>query len=230
MTVKDQILEYASGCGTFGIEDLLARFGDVCRNTLVCNLSRLVGEGQLVRKSKGRYATRSISSSFDVVIKDQEKAVSGLVSSAMPLVVYCVYNGETLAPLQHHVFHNNATYIEVDRDAVETVFHLCREKGYESYMSPSADMVREYVDLSKSVVIVKPLVTESPLTQKDGLMVPSLEKLLVDVCKDDDFYFLHGAEEAYLLENAKTLYGINESRLRRYAKRRNVDPKNFELQ
>lgn len=90
-------------------------------------------------------------------------------------------------------------------------------------------MTGDYIDLGKPVVIVKPLVTESPLKQNDGIMVPTLEKLLVDLCKDEDFYFLQGVEGNYILENARTLYDINESRLKRYAKRRNIAPKNFEL-
>ena len=91
-------------------------------------------------------------------------------------------------------------------------------------------MTRDYIDLGKPVVIVKPLVTESPLTQNNDIMVPTLEKLLVDLCKDEDFYFLQGVEETYIMENARSLYGINENRLNRYAKRRNLDPKIFEPQ
>ena len=79
-------------------------------------------------------------------------------------------------------------------------------------------------------MIVKSLVTESPLTQKEGFKVPTLEKLLVDMRKDEDYYFVQGVEETYILENARSLYDINESRLKRYAKRRNVDPQNFNLQ
>jgi hypothetical protein len=91
-------------------------------------------------------------------------------------------------------------------------------------------MTRDYIDLGKPVVIVKPMVTESPLTQIGNILVPTLEKLLVDLSIDKDFYFLQGAEETYIMENAKSLYNINESRLRRYAKRRNINPEKFELQ
>ena len=230
MTVAEQIIEYATQHASFGVDDLMSEYGSVNRTTLLCMLSRLVGEGELVRKMRGVYSKCSGSSLFRVVLKEQERAISGLIRKELPLISYCLYNGETLAPLQHHVFQNNATYLEVERDAVETVFHICKDKGFESYKSPTMDMTKDYIDLSKSVVIVKPLVTESPLTQNDGIMVPTLEKLLVDLCKDKDFYFLQGVEENYILENARTLFDINESRLKRYAKRRNIDPRNFELQ
>ena len=230
MTVAEQIIEYAEQHESFGVDEIAAEYHGINRTTLLCMLSRLVRNGELVRKTRGIYAKPTPSSSFHVVLKEQEKAICSLIRKALPLISYCIYNGETLAPLQHHVFQNNATYIEVDRDAVETVFHICKDNGFESYKNPSKEMTRDYIDLSKAVVIVKPLVTESPLTQNDGIMVPTLEKLLVDLCKDEDFYFLQGVEETYIMENARSLYDINESRLKRYAKRRNIDPKNFELQ
>ena len=216
--------------GTFGVDQIASENVDINRSTLLCMLSRLVKDGELVRKKHGVYARYSPSNSFHVVLKEQEKTIHGLIYKALPLISYCLYNGETLVPLQHHLFQNNATYIEVEREAVDTVFHICKDNGYESFKSPTMEMTKDYIDLSKPVVIVKPLVTESPLAQKDGIMVPTLEKLLVDLRKDEDFYFLRGVEETYIMENALSLYGINESRLKRYAKRRNLDLKNFELQ
>lgn len=72
------------------------------------------------------------------------------------------------------------------------------------------------------------MVTESPLAQYDGLMVPTLEKLLVDLRKDPDFFFVQGREEVYMLDNAKSLYEINYTKLKRYAKRRNIKPEEFD--
>ena len=229
MTVSDRIIEYATQHETFGVDEIVSEYADINRTTLLCMLSRLAKEGELVREKKGVYARRSPSNSFHVVLKEQERAIHGLIQKALPLISYCIYNGETLAPLQHHVFQNSATYLEVEREAVETVFHICKSNGYESYKSPTMEMTKDYIDLSKLVVVVKPLVTESPLTQNDGIMVPTLEKLLVDIRKDEDFYFLRGTEETYIMDNARSLFCINESRLKRYANRRNIDPKNFEL-
>jgi hypothetical protein len=67
---------------------------------------------------------------------------------------------------------------------------------------------------------VKPLVTESPVAEVNGVPSPMLEKLLVDILKDSDFDYLHGAEYDYMLENAISQYRISTSRLTRYARRR----------
>ena len=87
---------------------------------------------------------------------------------------------------------------------------------------PDEDMVYRYIDLEKGGIIVKPLVTEAPLQKMEGIPVPTLEKLLVDINKDADFSYLQGAEAERMMDNAKALYIINTTRLRRYAKRRGL--------
>ncbi|MDY4998619.1 MAG: DUF6577 family protein, partial [Bacteroidaceae bacterium] len=64
--------------------------------------------------------------------------------------------------------------------------------------------------------------TEAPLQTMEGVTVPTLEKLLVDINKDPDFSYLQGAEAERIMANAKALYIINATRLRRYAKRRGL--------
>ena len=68
---------------------------------------------------------------------------------------------------------------------------------------------------------MKSLVTESPLTHDDKVPVPTIEKLLVDTRVDDDFYYLHGYENLEMLRTAITHYDVNQTRLLRYADRRN---------
>ena len=80
----------------------------------------------------------------------------------------------------------------------------------------------DYADIKKKIVIVKPLVTQAPLMKQNGYYVPMLEKLLVDIRADKDFYYMQGIETAYMTETARELYMLNEEKLQRYAKRRNI--------
>ena len=43
-------------------------------------------------------------------------------------------------------------------------------------------------------MIVKPLISESPLLDFKGVKTPRLEKILVDIYCDDDLDYLHGNE------------------------------------
>ena len=159
---------------------------------------------------------------WKVMLGEQEMAVYNLIHTQYPLIKICVYNGETFAPLQHHLSFNQATYIEVERDSVETVFHSLQDAGYEVYRTPDEQMSYDYVDIKKKIVIVKPLVTQAPLMKQNGCYVPMLEKLLVDIRADKDFYYMQGIEAAYMTETARQMYMLNEEKLQRYAKRRNI--------
>jgi hypothetical protein len=58
---------------------------------------------------------------------------------------------------------------------------------------------------------------------REGVTVPTLEKMLVDIRVDEDFYYLHGSEAFYVLRNAVERNVINVSKIMRYARRRHID-------
>lgn len=124
--------------------------------------------------------------------------------------------------MQHHVSLNNAIYVEVTKEATESVFHWLMDKGIKAYHRPTEGLMTEYVNLSEECVIVKPLITESPIIQIDGVNTPTLEKLLVDINKDSDFYYLQGGETFYIMDYASSMYQINEPKMLRYASRRGI--------
>ena len=80
----------------------------------------------------------------------------------------------------------------------------------------------DYVDLGEKSIIVKALTTESPVIMIDGVRMPTLEKILVDINADPDFYYLQGDESFYIMQNALSLYSINTPKMLRYASRRGI--------
>lgn len=83
-------------------------------------------------------------------------------------------------------------------------------------------MIYRYVDIDSRVIFVKNLVSEAPMQEVSGVPMPTLEKLLVDILRDTDFFYLQGSESDRIIENAFNLYTINRNRLFRYADRRKV--------
>ncbi|MBQ8158054.1 MAG: hypothetical protein IJ081_03445 [Prevotella sp.] len=105
---------------------------------------------------------------------------------------------------------------------MESVFNvlLPKNKG-RLFLSPTQKIASTYIDFGSENIIVKPLVTESPLMLDGKVPVPTIEKLLVDTRVDPDFYYLHGYENLEMLRTAITHYDVNRTRLLRYADRRN---------
>lgn len=224
-TYRELILQYSSRNKSFGLTDLwgwLSSKGMTVRNTMNCMLSKMVEEGDIVRIARGRYAAWEDKNTFGVELTKSEVRMAKMLMARFPFAPVCVYNGSVFSPLQHHLSDNRMTYIETDRSAVEAFFDCIREKTERVWLMPDADMLHKYVDLSKGGIIVKPLVTEAPLQETDGVKTPTLEKLLVDIRKDADFSYLQGTEADRMWEYANTLFNINLTRLKRYAKRRGL--------
>lgn len=218
----ENIIQFAETVETFTAAQYAQTLEpEVSLHSLVNILNRMVRQGKIQRLQRGVY-TKAKPNVWHVVFGEQEKAVYELVCTQFPLLKLCVYSGETLSPLQHHLAYNQATYVEVDREGVEPVFHCLQDAGYEVYRTPDAQMMYDYADIKKKIVIVKPLVTQAPLMKQNGYYVPMLEKILVDIHADKDFFYMQGVEASYMTENARSLYMLNEEKLQRYAKRRNI--------
>ena len=191
-------------------------------------LSSLAKDKELVRVGQGEYALPQ-KQMFSYSPSEKVKSIYYRLKSELPFTDFCVYDGSIISSIQHHLSINNAIYVETNRDAVDSVFSRLREQQKDVFKQPSATFVADYIDLREPCIIVKPLVTESPLMEIEGIRVPTLEKLLVDTQKDADFDYLQGAESQYMFQMAFELYTINTQRLMRYAKRRGIGQEINEL-
>lgn len=218
------ILEYAEVHRDFSMDDLFAYLHEkvgISKSSLSWYLFKLVNENVLVRTGRGTYA-KVMKQVFSPQPIEEVKEVYGLLQSDFPFAKFCVYQGDIIAPLQHHLSSNRIIYVETDRDSAETVFNFLKDKNHDVYLRPDKNMIYRYVDMDSRVIFVKNLVSEAPLQEVSGVPMPTLEKLLVDILRDTDFFYLQGSESDRIIENAFNLYTINRNRLFRYADRRKV--------
>ena len=224
---KKQILDLARANQKVSVS-FLAISGGMNPVTARQYLSSLAKEKELVRIGKGIYALPQ-KQAFTYSPSKKARGIYKALKAQLPFTDFCVYDGSILSSIQHHLSINHAIYVETNRDAVESVFARLKEKHKKVYRQPDATFVNDYIDLREPCVIVKTLVTESPLMDVQSVRVPTLEKLLVDTQKDSDFDYLQGAESLYMYQMAFELYNINTQRLMRYAKRRGIGQEIQEL-
>ena len=169
----------------------------------------------------GKYAIEA-KQQFLITPTDEQFSLNEELKQKWPFANFCIYNGSVISPLQHHLSANNITYIETEREAMVPVFNYLKDEEKAVYLRPSSELIYNYIDLSQPSIFVKPLISESPLQAYKGILVPTLEKLLIDLQKDKDFFYLQEAEGVNIFQNAFSLYSVNESRLLRYANRRGI--------
>jgi len=217
---KKQILEFAQTNQKVNASSLASAYG-MKAVTARQYLYSLAKDKELVRVGQGEYAI-NMKQSFTYKPTEIVKKIYQSLKAELPFTDFCVYDGSILSPIQHHLYINHAIYVETNRDAVESVFGRLKTKYKNVYRQPNAAFVHDYIDFREECIIVKALVTESPLMEVDGVKVPTLEKLLVDTQKDNDFDYLQGYESTKMYHIAFDLYSINLQRLMRYARRRSI--------
>lgn len=220
--VSNNIIAYAENRPQFSVDDLISSVAKgIERNTLSWHLSNLCKLGKLRRIGRGLYSTQ-IKTAYHVKASKKVRSLYHSLHKDFPFADFCLYDGSLLTPLLHDLSPNSTIYVETNRDVMESVFNRLSEK-YQGrlFLAPTKEMTSKYIDLSQENIIIKPLITESPLTEDNGVPMPTLEKILVDTRVDADFFYLHGYENLEMLRTAITHYDVNRTRLLRYADRRN---------
>ncbi len=227
MNTADMILDFAGRRSTFTLCELSDYVRDrekISDSGILWHIKKLIKQNKLSRLSRGLYG-KLMKREFTPTLKEDLKLLYDDIASEFPLIDIVVYSGHDITHLQHHISTNNALYVEVTKEASEAVFHYLIDRKIKAYHKPDKDFMYDYVDLSERCVIVKPLITESPIRKIDGVGMPRLEKLLVDINIDQDFYYLQGIESSYIMDNASSLYQLNIPKMLRYASRRGIKEK-----
>jgi hypothetical protein len=111
--------------------------------------------------------------------------------------------------------------LEVEKESVDSVVEMLNDKN-ELYVTEKVlEIVNNNIIANKRVTVVKALIQEAPLSMKNGIYIPSLEKLIVDLyCGGPALSFLEGTETETIIENLLARYTVNFDTLLRYATRR----------
>lgn len=144
-------------------------------------------------------------------------------------VKYCIWETNLLNEFSQHQSSQRILLIETERDYLDSFFYALKEiyKG-DVYLTPDEKAINFYVAESMQPIVIKKMITRSPISKRTEKKLkfhtPLLEKVLVDVFAEDKlFYYSQGSELIHIFENALKSYDINFTKLLSYAKRRERD-------
>lgn len=150
------------------------------------------------------------------------KALGIKVTKEFPAANNCVWSTRWLNEWTIHQSGRFLTVVEVEASATESVFYFLKDANYKNvFLNPTEDIIEKYIYEHEETIIVKTLVTKAPIQQKKHLSVPTLEKILVDLFIDKKLYVpFQGGELINIFNTVYINYGINITKMLRYAKRR----------
>lgn len=189
--------------------------------TLSEQLNRLLKSGQLVRIERGVYKLPDDArKDFSVVCSKEMRHINQQIKTQFPFVDYCIWPASALMPYMHHIPNLNLLFVDVEREVAESVFNLLNSNSNKRiFLLPSLTDIERYIS-SNDAIIIRPLISESPLQLMEGINTPTIEKVLVDIVGDIEFSFLQGSELNYVYSTIFERHNVNKNKLLRYATRR----------
>jgi len=193
---------------------------DLNRSTINWRVHSLVDRGILKRIGRGVFKLGE-NKPYIPVISQELETLYQQIKNEFPYVGFCTWNTSLLNKFMLHQPFNFVTLVETEREVIEPVFHYLQDEKSNVFLNPDEDVINNYVLGRNDAFIVKPLISESPLLEIEGVRTPTLEKILVDLfCEPDLFVTYQGVERSRIYIEAFSRYTINEKMMLRYADRR----------
>ncbi len=121
----------------------------------------------------------------------------------------------------HQTFHN-FYILETEYEYSESLFNKMKELNIPNvFLKPDDKLISKYVIGEDEPIVIKNLISKSPIKKLEEIKIPTLEKIIVDLfCDKKVFYMYQGHELKEILRNAVSDYTLNFTKLFHYARRR----------
>ena len=195
---EKKIEELLNREGIITVEDFVSVCPEIPKPTVYARIRKLVKTGTIQIVGRGRYMSVS-QPHYRVDVSPWMKEVHAVLVSECIGVNNCISK------------HGENLLIEVHKNDVELVMSCLKNKYDKVVLKKDAD---RFPGKLEGYIMLAPLVVEAPVFEENGIVVPTLEKSLVDS-------ILEG-EGNNAFRRAFDVYPVNISRLKRYASRRGM--------
>lgn len=154
-------------------------------------------------------------------ISSKMKSIYSKVKKEYPYTDICIWNTSSLNEFMIHQPFKFYNVLEIEKEAMNSIFYFLKDLNFSVFLEPTIDILEKYTPDNKQIIIIKPLISEAPLSIVNEIATASIEKMLVDIfCDTIIFSAQQGFEMRTIFETAFTKYTVNRSKMLRYANRR----------
>ena len=227
--IENRLIEEFKDRSAFSREDLFDFFKyfepDLKEGTFGWRIYDLKNKNIIKSVRRGSY-TISYKPKYKPEISGEILKLAKAISERFEDVKYCLWDTDWINEFSQHQSGKKLIIIEIEKDFVESLYYELKDNfRFDFYLNPDEKAIDFYISESQSPVIIKKLITRSPISKRTEKRIkfytPLLEKILVDLFTENKlFYFYQGAELMHVYENALKNYTPNYTKLFSYAKRR----------
>lgn len=199
----------------------LSKYPNMKKNIIQYKISNLLNKGVIERIGRGKYRIGN-QKTFAPFLSKSIKFINTRLTNEFPYLGISIWSTEWIVNWMIHIPRVQKIIIEVEEEAQESVYYFISDFRKNVFLEPSPQILHKYANQNMNQIIVKKLITESPLRRINNLRIPTIEKIVVDLIIDVNiFSAFQGRDLDSIVENAYRFYTINEDKLLRYASRRN---------
>ncbi len=188
---------------------------------------KLKKQGILYSPQRGLFKLSNQTSEYKPYIHDKMHLISSIINNDFHDINHCIWNTDWFNKFSRHQTSKNSIIVEVERDLLKNIFYKLQDNELMNiYINPDSNIFDNYIADKSESIIVKPLITKSPLQKYDNIIIPKLEKMLVDLfCEKYILTAYQGYEMKIIFENVINNYNLNYSSLFNYVRRRKKEDK-----
>lgn len=227
--IEDRLIEEFKNRDVFSRKELFDFFRyfepDLKEGTFGWRIYNLKNKN-IIKSTRRGYYTISYKLGYKPEISRDLLKFGKVISDKFEDAKYCLWDTDWMNEFSQHQSSKKLIIIEIEKNFIESLYYELKDSfRFDFYLNPDEKAIDFYISESQSPVIIKKLITKSPISKRTEKRIkfytPLLEKILVDLFTENKlFYFYQGVELIHVYENALKNYTLNYTTLFSYAKRR----------
>lgn len=195
---------------------------DLKKTTFRWRVHNLKNNGVIYSPKIGLYVISS-KKDFKPIIDNKLYGLYKKLNNKFPYSDLCIWETNWLNNYMVHQAISNNIIIEIDKETASSALAFLQESLSNIYLNPRKYEIENYIRFGQSNIIIKNLVVDSPVEDLKNIVIPRIEKIIVDLFAEDALFVTYQGEELKNIYNGFfNQFSINQSTIKRYAARRNV--------
>ena len=192
------------------------------KTTFRWRVHSLKNDGLIQSPKRGLYIF-DIKNDFKPMIDKKLYSLYKKIKAQFPYSDMCIWETTWLNKYMLHQAISNNIIVETDKEAARANLAFLQGSFKNVYLNPGKYEMENYIQAGQSNIIIKDLVIDSPVEDLGNIIIPRIEKIIVDLFVDVQLYNTYqGGELKNIYEEFFLNFNINQSTIKRYATRRSV--------
>lgn len=194
-------------------------FPELSTNTISWKINQLKSENLIYQAGRGLY-TFDFKPEFSAEISLKTKRIYNKTKSFVSSELV-VWDTEMLDLIVARENEKRTTFLLVQKDELNELFEQMQSMSKPVFFEPNQETIQRYILPQSDVILLYPLISETPTQYNGDYAMPSLEGILVNAWLLSDNYLQPlGYSIKEIFETAFIKYNVNKNKLLRYASRR----------